>query len=162
IAATSYLYYHHLAPLSLRGHVDLDKLPEGKDPKLVKMNVLPKEFVNEEDAYQQMGAILKGYLRLGAKFGNGVSISNDAFENCYSVLVILQTKDISRAYQKHLMGDENAFNDLGIKPGAWKTFGKILWSPVKGLAAFAKFILKPEDVEDVEVLEEEKQEERPE
>jgi len=154
--ATSYLYYNHLAPLSLRTRVDYDKLREGVNPKMTKMNILPKEFVIKEDAYAQMGAVLKGYLRLGAKFGNGVSLSNDSFPS-YSILVILQTKEISKAYQKHLMGNENAFDDLGVKPGAWKTFGKILISPVTGLAELAKFLLQPEDAEAVErITEEEK------
>ena len=157
--ATSYLYYNHLAPLALRAKVDLDKLREGINPKLTKMNILPKEFVNEEDALAQMGAVLKGYLRLGAKFGNGVSLSNDAFES-YSVFVVMQTKNISKAYQKHFTGNENAFDSLGIKPGAWKTFGKILISPVTGLAALAKFFLQPEDADAAErIPDEEKNEE---
>ncbi|MCL2017322.1 MAG: GNAT family N-acetyltransferase [Alphaproteobacteria bacterium] len=157
--ATSYLYYNHLAPLSLRAKVDLDKLREDVDPKMTKMNILPKEFVNEKEAYTQMGAVLKGYMRLGAKFGNGVSLSNDAFPS-YSVFVMIQTKDMSKAYKKHFMGDENAFDDLGLKPGAWKVFGKVLLSPVTGLAALAKFFLKPEDAEAAErIPEEDKNEE---
>ncbi|MDR1697256.1 MAG: GNAT family N-acetyltransferase [Rickettsiales bacterium] len=147
--ATSHLYYNHLAPLSLRATVDFDKLPPDSNPKLTRMNILPREFVNETDAYAQMGAILKGYLRLGAKFGNGVSLSNDAFKDTYSVFVMMQTKNISRVYQKHFAGDENAFADLGLKPGAWKTFGKILFSPVTGMMALAKFFLKPEDAAEV-------------
>lgn len=150
--AISYLYYNHLAPQSLRATVDVSKLAAGVNPKLTRMNILPKPFVNEEAARKQMNAVIKGYLRLGAKFGKGVFI--DAPFNTYDVFVVLQTKNISRAYQKHLMGSENAFEHLGIKPGAWKTFGKILLSPVTGMAALAKFFLRPEDAEVAERVEE--------
>ncbi|MDR1206896.1 MAG: GNAT family N-acetyltransferase [Rickettsiales bacterium] len=147
--AISYLYYNHLAPISLRTTVLKDSMEEkGIDPKLSRMNILPKAFVNKQMARAEMTPLMKGYLNLGATFGNGISV--DIRENSYTPLVIVQTKNIKKAYQKHFTGSENAFDELGIKPGAWKTFGKILISPVAGLAAIAKFFLKPEDAEAVE------------
>jgi len=151
--ATSYLYYNHLAPMNLRGHVDLDKLPDDVDPNMTRMNIIPRQFVDKDEAYAQMGAVLKGYLRLGAKFGKGVSVSNDAVGNSYSVQVIMQTKDISKAYQKRFTGDENAFDHLALPDGAIKTFGKIMSLPFKGLAAAAKFFLR-DDADDAELVEE--------
>jgi hypothetical protein len=65
----------------------------------------------------------------------------------------MQTKDISKAYQKHFTGNPGAFDHLGIKPGAWKIFGKVLLSPVTGLVLLAEFFLKPEDAEVVERVE---------
>lgn len=153
--ATSYLYYNHLAPLSLRGHVDLAKLSDGIDPKLTRMNILPRAFVDKDAAYAQMGAVLKGYLRLGAQLGNGVSISNDALPS-YSILVIMQTKNISRTYQKRFAGNENAFDDLGVKDGAIKTLGKIMLFPVTGpwriMRTFAEYLLR-DDAADAEYVE---------
>jgi putative hemolysin len=150
--AISYLYYNHLSPLSLRTTVELDKLPAGVNPKLTKMNILPKDFVDEDMAVKQMTPLVKGYLRLGAKFGKGVFI--DVPFNSYDVFVMIQTKDISKAYQKHFTGNPDTFDHLGIKPGAWKTFGKVLLSPVTGLVLLAEFFLKPEDAEAAKRIEE--------
>jgi len=155
--AISYLYYNYLSPPSLRATVNVDKLHEGIDPKMTRMNILPKEFVDEDIARKQMTPLIKGYLRLGATVGKGVFI--DRPFNTYDVFMILQTKKISSAYQKHFTGNENAFEHLGIKSGAWKTLGKILISPVTGLAALARFFLMPEDAEAVERVPEEKSEE---
>jgi len=155
--AISYLYYNHLAPLSLRVPVLTENFAEGVNPKLSKMNILPKQFVDEETAKKQMPALIKGYLRLGATFGKGVFI--DAPFNTYDVFVILQTKNIAAAYQKRFTGSENAFEHLDIKPGAWKTFGKILISPVTGLAMLANLFLKPEDAEVAELVVDDKTEE---
>jgi len=149
--AISYLYYKHMAPPSLRPTVELDKLPAGVNPKLTRMNILPKDFVDEGLAVKQMTPLVKGYLRLGAKFGKGVFI--DKPFNSYDVFVLMQTKDISKAYQKHFTGNPGAFDHLGIKPGAWKIFGKVLLSPVTGLVLLAEFFLKPEDAEVVERVE---------
>ena len=148
--AFSYLYYNHLSPLSMRATVETDKLPEGINPKLTRMNILPKAFVDEEIAKKQMTSLTKGYMRLGATFGKGVFI--DAPFNSCDVFLVLQTKKIAAAYQKHFAGDENAFEHLGVKPGAWKTLWKILVSPVTGLAALARFFLMPEDAEAAELL----------
>ncbi|MCL1786281.1 MAG: GNAT family N-acetyltransferase [Alphaproteobacteria bacterium] len=149
--AISYLYYNHLPPMSLRTTVEMDKLPAGANPKHTKMNILPKDFVDEDLAMKQMTPLVKGYLRLGAQFGKGVFL--DVPFNTYDVFVLMQTKNISKAYQKHFTGQPGAFDHLGIKPGAWKTFGKILFSPVTGLMMLAEFFLKPEDAEAVERVE---------
>ena len=158
--AISYLYYNHLAPLSLRTTVETDKLADGVNPKLTKMNILPKDFVDEATAKSQMPPVLKGYLRLGAKFGKGVFI--DAPFNTYDVFVILQTKDISRAYQKYILGSENAFDHLEAKEGAMKKFGKVMLLPFTGSFALfkgaAQFFLR-DDADDAELVEEEKQQE---
>ncbi|MCL1892407.1 MAG: GNAT family N-acetyltransferase [Alphaproteobacteria bacterium] len=156
--AISYLYYNHLAPLSMRATVEKDKLLEGVNPKLTKMNILPKDFVDEAVAKAQMTPLLKGYLRLGAVFGKGVFI--DAPFNTYDVFLILQTKNISCAYQKHFAGSETAFQHLGIEDGAMKKFGKVMLLPFTGsfalFKAMAQFFLR-DDADDAELVEDEKQ-----
>ncbi|MCL2758478.1 MAG: GNAT family N-acetyltransferase [Alphaproteobacteria bacterium] len=150
--AISYLYYNHLAPPSLRATVEVGKMDENVNPRFTKMNILPKDFVDENLARKQMTPLVKGYLRLGAKVGKGVFV--DAPFNSYDVFMLMQTKNISKIYQKHFAGSPDAFDHLGIKPGAWKTFGKVLLSPVTGLFMLAEFFLKPEDAEAVERIEE--------
>lgn len=149
--ALSYLYYNNLAPLSLRATVREENFAEGVNPKLSKMNILPKVFVDEDAAKKQMPALVKGYLRLGAVFGKGVFI--DKPFNTYDVFVTLPTKNIDRAYQKHFMGSENSFDHLTIPDGAIKTVGKILTLPFKGLALAAKFFLQG-DADDAELVDE--------
>jgi putative hemolysin len=151
----SYLYYNHLAPLRLRASVNTDGMIEnGANPKKSRMNILPKVFVNEAAAREQMSPLIKGYLRLGAQFGKGVYI--DVPFNTCDVFVILQTKNVSRVYQKRFVGAENAFDDLKVKNnGPIKTIGKLMLLPLTGLYALAKFILTDDEAEEVEVVGEE-------
>jgi putative hemolysin len=151
----SYLYYNHLAPMRLRVSVNTAGMTQnGVNPKKSRMNILPSVFVDESAAQKQMSPLIKGYLRLGAQFGKGVYI--DAPFNTCDVFVILQTKNISRAYQKRFAGDESAFDNLEIKNnGAIKAIGKLVLLPLTGLYALAKFILTDDEVSDVEVMTEE-------
>ena len=151
--AISYLYYNHLAPVGLRSTVLTEKFADGVDPRLSRMNILPPAFVDEERARREMTPLIKGYLRLGARFGKGVFI--DAPFNTYDVFVMMQTKNIDAAYQKRFAGSEHAFEHLDIKDGAIKTLGKIVLFPVTGpykaLRAFGEFLLR-EDVADAEYV----------
>ncbi len=153
--ALSYLYYNHLAPLSLRATVNFDGLPDGVNPKLTRMNILPRAFVDEKDAFAEMPPLIKGYLRLGAKFGKGVYI--DVSFNTYDVFVVIETRKIAANYQKHFLGSENALDHLGIKDGFIKTFGKIMLFPVTGpfkaARTFVQFLLR-DNADDVEYIEE--------
>ena len=157
--AISYLYYNHLSPLRLRATVLSENFAEGVNPKLSRMNILPREFIDEMDARRQMTPLIKGYLRLGATFGKGVFI--DKPFNSYDVFVMLQTKKIDAAYQKHFLGSENALNDLEEKDGPMKTIGKIMLFPVTGsfkvVRAFLEFLLR-EDAADAEYIEDAKAE----
>lgn len=147
----SYLYYNHLSPLSLRATVKTDLMEEnGVNPKLSRMNILPKVFVDEADARAEMTPLIKGYLRLGATFGKGVFI--DAPFNTCDVFVLMQTKNISAAYQKHFTGSENAFEHLGVGDGALKTVGKIMLLPFKGLRLLTRLLLPAEDAADAELV----------
>ena len=155
--AISYLYYNHLSPLNLRATVLSENFAEGVNPKLSRMNILPREFIDENDARHQMTPLIKGYLRLGATFGKGVFI--DKAFNSYDVFVMLQTKKIDAAYQKHFLGRENALEDFDVKDGKMKTLGKIMLFPVTGsfkiVRAFLEFLLR-EDAADAEYIEDSK------
>lgn len=151
--AISYLYYNHLSPLGLRATVLSENFADGINPKLSRMNILPREFVDDDDARRQMTPLIKGYLRLGATFGKGVFI--DKPFNTYDVFVMVQTKKIDAAYQKHFLGRENALEHLDVRDGALKTVGKIMLLPVTGsfkmVRAFFDFLLR-EDGADVEYI----------
>ena len=156
--AISYLYYNHLTPLGLRATVLSENFADGVNPKLSRMNILPREFVVENDARHQMTPLIKGYLRLGATFGKGIFI--DKAFNSYDVFVMVQTKNIDAAYQKHFLGRENALANLDVRDNAFKTVGKIMLLPVTGsfkmLRAFFEFLLR-EDAVDAEYIDDSKE-----
>lgn len=154
--AISYLYYNHLAPLSMRPTVLSENFADGVNPKLAQMNILPAAFVDKDIAFREMTPLIKGYLRLGAYFGRGVFV--DAPFNSYDVFVLLKTKDIEPAYQKHFLGKENALDGIvdEAHDGVMKTVGKIALFPITGplkvLGAFVEFLLS-EDAVDAEYIE---------
>ena len=158
--ALSYLYYNHLSPLHLRATVLKDKLDPAVNPDLTQMNILPRAFVDEAEARKQMTALIKGYLRLGATFGRGVFI--DKGFGTYDVFVLVQTKNIDKTYQKHFVGSEHAFDELGVKMGPLSMLGKIVMSPFTGTAklirAFGELFMR-EDADDIEYIDKETTEE---
>ncbi|MBR5566763.1 MAG: GNAT family N-acetyltransferase [Alphaproteobacteria bacterium] len=154
--AISYLYYNHLTPLRLRATVLSENFADGVNPKLARMNILPREFVDEADAKSEMTPLIKGYLRLGATFGRGVFV--DAPFNSYDVFVMIETRKMNAAYQKHFLGRENALGpDNDNKDNIIKTVGKIMTFPVTGpfkvMRAFVEFLMR-EDAADAEFVEE--------
>lgn len=153
--AISYLYYNHLSPSRLRATVLPEKFADGVNPKLARMNILPREFVDAADARAEMTPLIKGYLRLGATFGRGVFV--DVPFNSYDVFVVVETRKMDAAYQKHFLGRENALGAPETdKEKIIKTVGKIMTFPVVGpfrvVRAFVEFLLH-EDADDVEYVE---------
>ena len=153
--AISYLYYNHLSPMRLRARVIPENFADGADPRMSKMNILPRAFVDEEMAKKQMTPLIKGYLRMGASFGQGVFI--DKPFNTYDVFVMMQSKNMDAAYQKHFYGRENALEHLDVKPHPIQTLGKNMLLPITGplnmLGAFFEFLLR-EDAADAEFIDE--------
>ncbi|MBQ0013042.1 MAG: GNAT family N-acetyltransferase [Proteobacteria bacterium] len=151
--AISYLYYNYLSPLHLRATVNTDAFADGVNPKMSQMNILPRAFVDEDRAKKEMTPLIKGYLRLGATFGKGVFV--DKQFGSYDVFVMVQTKDVDKAYQKHFAGSENAFADLNIKHGPLHMLARVLASPITGafkaVHAFFDFLLR-EDAADAEFV----------
>lgn len=152
--AISYIYYNYLSPVRLRARVVPEKFAEGVDTRMSKMNILPRAFVDEDIAKKQMTPLIKGYLRLGATFGQGVFI--DKPFNTYDIFVMMQSKNMDAAYQKHFYGRENALEHLDVKPRPMLTFGKLMLKPITGslnmLGAFFEFLLR-EDAADAELIE---------
>ena len=153
--AISYLYYNHLTPSRLRATVVAENFAEGINPKLARMNILPREFVDSADAKAEMTPLIKGYLRLGATFGRGVFV--DAPFNSYDVFVMIETRKMDATYQKHFLGRENALGDPeDDREKIIKTVGKIITLPVVGpfkvVRAVVDFLLH-EDADDVEYIE---------
>lgn len=153
--AISYLYYNHLSPLRLRATVLPENFADGVNPKLARMNILPREFIDEADAKSEMTPLIKGYLRLGATFGRGVFV--DTPFNTYDVFVMMETRKMNAAYQKHFLGRENALGpDNDNKDNIIKTVGKIMTFPVTGpfkvMRAFVEFLMR-EDAADAEFVE---------
>ena len=153
--AISYLYYNHLTPLRLRATVLSDNFAKGINPKMSRMNILPRDFVDEADAKSEMTPLVKGYLRLGATFGRGVFI--DAPFNSYDVFVMIETRKMNATYQKHFLGRENALgNPEDEKEHIMKTVGKIITFPVVGpfkvVRSVVEFLLR-EDADDAECIE---------
>ena len=152
--AISYIYYNYLSPVRLRARVVPEKFAEGVDTRMSKMNILPRAFVDEDIAKKQMTPLIKGYLRLGATFGQGVFI--DKPFNTYDIFVMMQSKNMDAAYQKHFYGRENALEHLDVKPRPMLTVGKLMLKPITGslnmLGAFFEFLLR-EDAADAELIE---------
>jgi putative hemolysin len=153
--AISYLYYNHLSSNNLRATVLSENFADGVNPKLSRMNILPREFVDESDARSEMTPLIKGYLRLGATFGKGVFV--DAPFNSYDVFVMMETRKMNATYQKHFLGRENALGEPDEdKEHIIKTVGRIITMPVVGpfkfVRAFVDFLLR-EDAADAEYIE---------
>lgn len=62
----------------------------------VAMDLMPREAVNAKAALAAMPPLIKGYLRLGAKFGDGCVIDHDF--STTDVLVVLPVEEISERY----------------------------------------------------------------
>lgn len=64
----SYLHHFHLAP----EHERVRALPD----RYVAMNVMPKEAIDEAEALRALPPLVKGYVRTGAKIGDGAVIDH--------------------------------------------------------------------------------------
>lgn len=64
--------------------------------RYVAMDLMPCEAVNAKAALAAMPPLIKGYLRLGAKFGDGCVVDHDF--STTDVLVVLPVEEISERY----------------------------------------------------------------
>lgn len=65
----------------------------------VSMDLMPIEAINTKNALTNLPALIKGYLRLGAHFGDGAVI--DRAFNSIDVMVVLPVEQISERYKSH-------------------------------------------------------------
>jgi putative hemolysin len=87
----SYLYHHHLA--------SGDSRPRAVQSRYVDMCMLPPDRIDPKRAWAALPPLLRGYLRLGAKIGDG-AVVDDQF-NTTDVCVVLQTARVTRRYVRH-------------------------------------------------------------
>ena len=67
------------------------------------MDMVPCEAINAKTAFLRMPPLIKGYLRLGARIGDGCVIDHD-FETV-DVFVILPVKEIRQRYIDYYSGN---------------------------------------------------------
>lgn len=87
-AALSWLYHHHLAP----GH----ERPRVHAARGAQMERLPRGTYDERRALHQLPPLIKGYLRAGAKFGDGVFIDREF--NTVDVCVVMPVEALAERY----------------------------------------------------------------
>ncbi len=71
------------------------------------MDLVPPEAINAKAAFARMPPLIKGYLRLGARIGDGCVIDHD-FETV-DVFVVLAVSDIRQRYISYYTADEGAY-----------------------------------------------------
>ncbi|WEX11752.1 GNAT family N-acetyltransferase [Chelativorans sp. AA-79] len=89
----------HAQALSFLAHFCQAEGPwylRAKDERYVSMDLMPREAIDAKAALSAMPPLIKGYLRLGAKFGDGCVIDRDFFTT--DVFVILPIEAISERY----------------------------------------------------------------
>ena len=67
------------------------------------MDLVPCEAINAKSAFLRMPPLIKGYLRLGARIGDGCVIDHD-FETV-DVFVVLPVKEIQQRYISYYSQD---------------------------------------------------------
>jgi L-ornithine Nalpha-acyltransferase len=90
------------APLSFLHHYAGAREPwraRAIDGRYVDMNLLSRETVDPKAALRQLPPLIKGYLRLGASFGDGAVVDHQF--GTTDVLVILPVAAISGRYIEH-------------------------------------------------------------
>lgn len=87
----SYLYHFHRADESI--------LCRAKE--YTEMNLIPKDQINEKEAFMNLPPLVKGYLRVGAVIGDGAFHDKDW--NCLDIQVIVETDKTSGTYKKHFL-----------------------------------------------------------
>ncbi|MBW0003653.1 MAG: GNAT family N-acetyltransferase [Hyphomicrobiales bacterium] len=65
----------------------------------VPMNIVPKDVLDVKSALRSLPPLIRGYLRLGARFGDGAVI--DRQFGTTDVFVLLRTSEIAGRYQDH-------------------------------------------------------------
>lgn len=84
----SYLYHHHLADETI--------CPRTVEKHFVDMNLIPANQIDEKRTFFTLPILVKGYLRLGGKVGNGAFIDHDF--NTTDILMIVDTATVSNKH----------------------------------------------------------------
>ena len=95
----SYLYHDHLAPPELRARA----LPH----RYVDMQKLPTDAFDHKAALDDLPPLIKGYLRLGARIGDGCVIDRDF--GTVDVFIVLPVADIAARYVSYYGAEAERF-----------------------------------------------------
>lgn len=98
-AALSYLVHFHAA----EGDWQVRALPQ----RYVSMDLMPAEAVDERVALGALPPLVKGYLRLGARFGEGCVIDREFGST--DVFVVLPVETISQRYIRYYGSEAERF-----------------------------------------------------
>lgn len=100
--ALSYLYHFHLAREDIRSktlphlHHDID--------------LIPKENIDEKEALKLLPPLVKGYLRLGGKIGDGAMI-DEQFDTV-DVCIMVERTSVGQRYVDYYRRDRSEKNEL--------------------------------------------------
>jgi putative hemolysin len=98
----SYLHHYHLSPDHLR--------PVAVSDRYVDMNIFPKEDLDPKRSFIELPPLIKGYLRLGAKVGQG-AVHDHQF-NTTDVCIVLKMSEVSQKYRDHYTRKHSRFEDV--------------------------------------------------
>lgn len=93
----SFLHHYAKAPK--------ERSASAVEGRYVDMNLMPKDEIDTKRALKALPPLVKGYLRLGATFGDGAVI--DRQFGTTDVLVILEVADIDKRYISHYAAAAN-------------------------------------------------------
>lgn len=88
----SYLYHFHQAREEI----------QYRPKNYTSMNLISKDQINEKESFQKLAPLVKGYLRIGAKIGDGVSV--DPEFNSISFGLLIELSKANPQYLKRFMG----------------------------------------------------------
>lgn len=94
----SFLYHFHLAPQ--------EELVYAHPSRCTPMNMMPKEAINEVQALHALPPLVKGYIRSGAKIGNGAVIDHQF--GTTDVFIYLPMSKLNPRWAAHLRKKSSA------------------------------------------------------
>ena len=94
----SYLHYEHLAPLALR--------PKALRSRYVEMRRMGREHIDSKKAIAALPPLIKGYLRLGGRIGDGAVI--DPEFDTVDVCIVVRADGVTDRYMKRYSRDSEA------------------------------------------------------
>jgi len=89
--ALAYLHHHHLAPEHLR--------PRALPGRYVAMDRMPIEAIDCAAAWQELPPLIRGYLRVGGRVGDGAVVDHQF--NTTDVCMVLETEHVAARYLRH-------------------------------------------------------------
>ena len=89
--ALAFLHHNFLAPARLR--------PRALSDRYVPLDVLPADGIDPAAAWRELPPLIRGYLRLGGRIGDGAVIDPDF--NTTDVCIVLETEQVTQKYLRH-------------------------------------------------------------